>query len=112
MMSDARSEDWHGPRVLAILSILMAFASISTDLYRPALPAMEQGLHVGPGTIELTIPWYLIGFSVAQLFWVAIADRYGWKRSVTAALHLGSEGRQLDQARFREASKTRGLRIT
>ena len=34
----------HGWRVLAILSALMGFASISTDLYLPAMPAMGRAL--------------------------------------------------------------------
>jgi len=32
----------HGWRVLGILSALMGFASISTDLYLPAMPAMGR----------------------------------------------------------------------
>ncbi|MDE2253393.1 MAG: multidrug effflux MFS transporter [Betaproteobacteria bacterium] len=95
MIGDAPSEDRHGLRVLAILSMLMAFASISTDLYLPALPAMAPALHAGPGTIELTISGYLIGFSVAQLFWGPIADRYGRRLPVALGLVLfivGSAG--------------------
>ena len=41
----ARSEAVrHGWRVLAILSALMGFASIFTDLYLPAMPAMGRAL--------------------------------------------------------------------
>ena len=35
---------WH---VLAVLSVLMGFASISTDFYLPAMPAMAAALHAG-----------------------------------------------------------------
>lgn len=59
--------DQNGPRILAILSLLMAFASISTDLYLPALPAMALALHADAGAVELTISGYLIGFSLGQL---------------------------------------------
>jgi MFS transporter, DHA1 family, multidrug resistance protein len=34
-----------GWRVLAVLSLLMGFASISTDLYLPAMPMMSHSLH-------------------------------------------------------------------
>jgi MFS transporter, DHA1 family, multidrug resistance protein len=88
-------KDEHGPLVLAILSMLMAFASISTDLYLPALPAMGDTLHADPGAIELTISGYLIGFSVGQLFWGPIADRYGRRRPIALGLLLfivGSAG--------------------
>lgn len=46
----------HGWRVLAILSSLMGFASISTDLYLPAIPAMGASLGANTGMIELTVP--------------------------------------------------------
>ena len=40
----------HSWRVLAILSTLMGFASISTDLYLPAMPAMSRAL--GSNTVS------------------------------------------------------------
>jgi len=44
----------------------MGFASISTDLYLPALPMMTEALGSSGGTMELTISGYLIGFSLGQ----------------------------------------------
>jgi DHA1 family bicyclomycin/chloramphenicol resistance-like MFS transporter len=85
----------HSFRILAILSMLMAFASISTDLYLPALPAMAAALHASTGTIELTISGYLIGFSLGQLLWGPVADRYGRRSPVAIGLVLfiaGSAG--------------------
>jgi MFS transporter, DHA1 family, multidrug resistance protein len=85
----------HGLRVLAILSTLMGFASISTDLYLPALPAMAGSLHSNAGTMELTISGYLIGFSLGQLLWGPIGDRYGRRGPVAIGLMLfvlGSAG--------------------
>lgn len=62
------------PLFLAILCTLMAFASLSIDLYLPALPLMEKELH---GDVELTITAFLIGFSIAQLIWGPISDAFG-----------------------------------
>jgi DHA1 family bicyclomycin/chloramphenicol resistance-like MFS transporter len=84
--------DW---RVLAVLSALMGFASISTDFYLPALPTMTAALGSDPGTIEFTISGYLIGFSVGQLLWGPIGDRYGRRLPVAVGLVLfivGSAG--------------------
>jgi DHA1 family bicyclomycin/chloramphenicol resistance-like MFS transporter len=81
--------------VLAVLSALMAFASISTDFYLPALPTMATALRAGAGTIELTIAGYLIGFSVGQLLWGPIGDRHGRRVPVAIGLVLfvlGSAG--------------------
>lgn len=85
----------HGLRILLILSLLMAFASISTDLYLPAMPVMAQALHVSGGTLEFTVTGYLIGFSAGQLFWGPISDRFGRKLPVAIGLILfiiGSAG--------------------
>lgn len=74
--------------VLAVLSLLMGFASISTDLYLPAMPAMSRSLHANEGMLELTISGYLIGFSLGQLLWGPISDRYGRRPSVATGLVL------------------------
>lgn len=81
--------------MLAVLSVLMGFASISTDLYLPAMPAMEKSLNAGSGMMELTVSGYLVGFSIGQIFWGTISDRYGRRISVATGLLLfiaGSAG--------------------
>jgi DHA1 family bicyclomycin/chloramphenicol resistance-like MFS transporter len=73
----------------------MAFASISTDLYLPALPAMADSLHADAGKVELTISGYLIGFSLGQLLWGPVGDRYGRRLPIAIGLVLfiiGSAG--------------------
>ena len=62
--------------LMLILSALMAFTSLSTDIYLPAMPQMETDLH---GNVELTITGFLIGFSFAQLIWGPISDHIGRK---------------------------------
>jgi DHA1 family bicyclomycin/chloramphenicol resistance-like MFS transporter len=94
-LNAAPPSDAQSLRILAILSALMAFASISTDVYLPALPAMAQNLHASAGQVELTISGYLIGFSVGQLFWGPISDRYGRRLPIALGLLLfivGSAG--------------------
>ena len=81
--------------MLAILSALMGFASISTDLYLPAMPAMSRALGADAGTVEWTISGYLIGFSLGQLLWGPIGDRHGRRLPVAIGLVLfviGSAG--------------------
>lgn len=81
--------------VLGVLSLLMGFASISTDLYLPAMPVMGQSLGAKTGMIEWTISGYLIGFSFGQLFWGPLSDRYGRRLAVASGLILfvfGSAG--------------------
>lgn len=76
----------HGWRVLVVLSLLMGFASISTDLYLPAMPVMGRDLGADTGMVELTVSGYLVGFSLAQLLWGPISDRFG--RRIPVAIGL------------------------
>jgi len=81
--------------VLGVLSLLMGFASISTDLYLPAMPVMGRSLHADTGMIEWTISGYLIGFSSGQLLWGPLSDRYGRRLAIGSGLILfvvGSAG--------------------
>lgn len=90
-----REENTPGWYLLGVLSLLMGFASISTDLYLPAMPVMIKSLNSDAGVIELTVSGYLIGFSIGQLIWGPIGDRYGRRPSIGAGLILfiaGSAG--------------------
>ena len=63
-----------GLSFVIILSALMAFTSLSTDIYLPAMPLMALDLH---GNAELTITGFLMGFCVAQLIWGPLSDHFG-----------------------------------
>jgi drug resistance transporter, Bcr/CflA subfamily len=52
----------------------MAFTSLSTDIYLPAMPVMANELQ---GNVELTITGFLVGFCIAQLIWGPISDHLG-----------------------------------
>ncbi|MCG6189963.1 multidrug effflux MFS transporter [Maribellus maritimus] len=83
--------------VLVILGGLMAFTSLSTDIYLPAMPQMHKDLQ---GDIELTITGFLIGFAIAQIFWGPISDQFGRKIPLVIGLALfiiGSVGCAISQ---------------
>lgn len=65
-----------GKLFIPTLAGLMAFTSLSTDIYLPAMPSMENELH---GNIELTVTGFLIGFALAQIVWGPISDKFGRK---------------------------------
>lgn len=75
-------------RVLVALSALMSFASISTDIYLPAFPVIERELGGGAGSVELTLSSFLAGFSLGQLVWGPVGDRYGRRLPVAIGLLL------------------------
>ncbi len=73
-MTSSHQRATNGALFILILSGLMAFTSLSTDIYLPAMPVMAAQLQ---GDAELTITGFLIGFALAQLVWGPISDRLG-----------------------------------
>lgn len=84
--------DRHPIWVLTVLSALMAFASVSTDLYLPAMPFMGQDLRAGAGAMEWTISAYLVGFSLGQLLWGPVGDRVGRRLPIALGLVIFTVG--------------------
>ena len=83
---------------LAMLSALMAFTSLSTDIYLPAMPQVQRDLR---GNVELTITGFLVGFALAQLVWGPLSDRIGRRRPLILGVALfvvGSFGCALSQS--------------
>jgi MFS transporter, DHA1 family, multidrug resistance protein len=74
---------------MSILGALMAFTSLSTDIYLPAMPVMAQELH---GNVELTVTGFLIGFAIAQLIWGPISDHIGRKKPLYIGMVLFAIG--------------------
>lgn len=70
---------------ILILGTLMAFTSLSTDIYLPAMPIMAKELN---GDAALTITGFLIGFCIAQLIWGPLSDHFGRKAPLFVGLVL------------------------
>ncbi|XAH22732.1 multidrug effflux MFS transporter [Xylophilus sp. GW821-FHT01B05] len=87
--------------MLIVLSALLASASVATDIYLPALPLLSTAFHADPAHIQWTISGFLLGFSLGQLLWGPIGDRFGRRRPVVIGLLLfivGSGGCALSGA--------------
>lgn len=83
---------------IIILSALMAFTSLSTDIYLPAMPMMAKELK---GNAELTVTGFLIGFAIAQLVWGPISDTIGRRKPLFIGMLVfvvGSVGCALAQS--------------
>ncbi len=75
-------------RLLIVLSLLMAFGPMSTDMYLPALPAMAASLHATDAQLQWTLSSFLVGFGLGQLIWGPVGDRFGRRIPVLAAILL------------------------
>lgn len=60
-----------------LLGFLTAVGPISTDIYLPAFPAMEQSLHTSAGNVQMTLSIWFIGLAIGQMTMGPLADRYG-----------------------------------
>lgn len=80
---------------VAFIAALMAINALAIDSMLPALPQIGAALGVTHhNQSQLIITAYLMGFGVAQLFYGALADRYGRKPVlfVGLAIYVVSSG--------------------
>jgi len=101
-------------RVIAVLlTALVAFGPLSTDLYLPSLPTLVRVFGTDIATVQLTLSVFLVGFAVSQLAYGPLSDRFG-RRPVliggvtvfvlaSAACMLAQSIEQLIAARFLQA---------
>ncbi|MCW3477262.1 multidrug effflux MFS transporter [Limobrevibacterium gyesilva] len=78
-----------------LLGLLSAVGPLSTDMYLPAFPAIEEALGGRPGTAQLTLATWFVGLAIGQITQGTLSDRYGrrWPLIVGTALYtLASVG--------------------
>ncbi len=75
-------------RLVLVLGLLAAFGPLSIDMYLPALPAIAGDLGGGMEGAQLTLAAFFLGMAAGQLVHGPLADRYGRRRPLFAALGL------------------------
>ncbi len=93
--------------ILGLLSMLMPLA---IDMYLPAMPLIAHEFGVTPGSVQMTLSAYVLGFSIGQLFYGPLADSLGRKpvilfgtfffAAAAAACALSQSVEQLINMRF------------
>lgn len=63
-----------------LLGTLTAVGPVSTDIYLPALPEMEQQLGASAGTGSLTMAAWVAGLAIGQIIVGPLTDRFGRRR--------------------------------
>lgn len=64
-------------RIIFILLSLITLGQFGVDLYLPSLPFIVEDLGSSASAVKLTIPLYLIGFGISQLFYGPLTDIFG-----------------------------------
>lgn len=59
------------------LGIMSAMAPLSTDMYLPALPTVQNDLGISASLAQLTLTMTIIGMAIGQIFTGPVSDRYG-----------------------------------
>jgi len=63
--------------VAALLTALVAFGPVTTDLYLPSLPAMTRAFDADVSLVQLTLSLFVASFAVCQLIYGPLSDRFG-----------------------------------
>ncbi len=71
------------------MALMMALTALSIDIMLPALPAIGAALGVSdPNDRQIIIITYVLGFSVGQLAYGRLSDRYGRKPVLMSGLAI------------------------
>lgn len=72
--------------VAALLTMLVAFGPISTDMYLPSLPALVVDFGTDVPTVQLTLSAFLVAFAVSMLAYGPLSDRFGRRAVLIGAI--------------------------
>lgn len=72
----------------AFLGMMSAMAPLSTDMYLPALPIVQNDLGITASLAQLTLTMTIIGMALGQIFTGPVSDRYGRRRPLFIGLLL------------------------
>jgi DHA1 family bicyclomycin/chloramphenicol resistance-like MFS transporter len=76
--------------VAVLLTALVAFGAISTDLYLPSLPAIGRAFASDTAEVQLTLSVFLVGFAFSQVVYGPLSDRFGRRPVLIGGLGLTS----------------------
>ncbi len=93
-MTTPRDADPRPVVSMALISMIMAITALGVDLLLPAFDDIRAAFSLGEDSTgpALLLTTYFLGLSVAQLVWGPLADHFGRKRVLYAALGVYCTG--------------------
>lgn len=70
------------------LLLLISFASVNAVLFTPALPNITHFFSITEDAAQQTITWFLVGYTLGQLLYGPIANRFGRKMALYVGISL------------------------
>ncbi len=74
--------------LVLLLGALTAIGPFSIDMYLPAFPAIAKSLHIVTARVSLSLSGFFIGYSVGQLLYGPLLDRFGRKNPLYVGMSL------------------------
>ena len=74
--------------LILMIGALNTITPISIDMYLPAFPKIALDMHTTIGNIALSVSTYFFGFSIGQIVYGPLLDRFGRKRPLYVGLCL------------------------
>ncbi len=74
--------------ILALLGMLVAIGPLAIDMYLPALPMIAADIKVPINQVQHTLAIFMVGFSVSQLIYGPLSDRFGRKPIIIGGVIL------------------------
>ncbi|HJO96221.1 MAG TPA: MFS transporter [Victivallales bacterium] len=79
-------------KYIIVFIILFPLGAINSVLYAPALPYIQQSLHLSTGTIKSSITYALLGYTISQVIYGPLANIYGRKRMLITGMTVAILG--------------------
>jgi DHA1 family bicyclomycin/chloramphenicol resistance-like MFS transporter len=76
------------PAPLWLLALITFSGTLAMHVFVPALPQAARDLSASPGSMQLTVSFYILGLAVGQLFYGPLSDRYGRRPVLMVGLAL------------------------
>jgi DHA1 family bicyclomycin/chloramphenicol resistance-like MFS transporter len=87
-MGDPLSNVTPSRRIAVLLTLLVAFGPVCTDLYLASLPDMARDLATTTTMVQMTLSAFVGGFAVMQLVYGPLSDRFGRRPLILGGISI------------------------
>lgn len=88
MQTKTRVGGFEKAKLVVILALMSAIAPLSTDMYLPALPQVQESFSTTPFLTQLSLASFFIAFALGQLIYGPLSDIFGRKKPLYVGVAL------------------------